>query len=218
MTAATADMCGGHIVRRVRQHLVRAPSVHGEAPSRVRERIATRQRQRSHRPAIAKHGERACRRSGQVGVRRIVITEVAAEDEVVDLGGLKARDLGGKVERLVFEDQFEGLGEHDFIPFGQFGDAVVRDHQRVDLRRRKRADPHGRNCAHPELLSGSQARMAGDQLAIGVQEDRRQIMEALHHLHQALDLRGAVLARIARVRLDRIGRDLLDWKMRERRY
>ena len=83
-----------------------------------------------------------------------------------------------------------------------FGDAIVGKPERLDLLFVEIGDPQHRDPIETQQLRRLEPAMSGDEVAVGVDQNRIGPAVGLHRVGELADLLFSVRARIARVRLD----------------
>jgi hypothetical protein len=93
------------------------------------------------------------------------------------------------------------LGQEPLVPLGVFGESVVRDRQGSAFRLAETIDHDRWDLAPAELATGHDPTMAGDHIALAIDESRDGEAEGLDRAGELLDLLACVLAWIARIGL-----------------
>jgi hypothetical protein len=93
------------------------------------------------------------------------------------------------------------FGEQPVVPDGDFGQAIVGDHEGPLLGLREMIEANGWSLAPAQPPGGQQPSVAGDHVPIGVDQNRDIEPEGLDAVGDLADLLGAVLAGVARGRV-----------------
>ena len=104
------------------------------------------------------------------------------------------------------EERLQLLGQEPVIPDGDFGQAIIGNHEGPLLHLGEMLKPDGRNLGPSEPPARQQPAMARDYIEISVHEDRDVKSEGLDAVGDLPDLLGAMLARVLRVRLQLVER------------
>ena len=161
----------------------------------------TRWRPRSHRSPILLTGGPAGTSGSSIGRIVVGLGRVLERcDPQIDLGHLEAGDLDVEIEAEQ-RKILELLGEQPVVPGGDFGQAVVGDHEGAGLRRGEVIEAQGRHLGQAELAAGQQPAVPGDDVAVAIDQDRDIEAEGLDAVGDLPDLLFAVTTGINGVRL-----------------
>ena len=131
-------------------------------------------------------------------------------DRQVDLGHPETGDLQAEIEGELGKFA-QLLAEQTVVPVGNFGQAVVGDHEGAGLGLAQVIEADGRDFGVPKLPAGKQSPVAGDDLETGINEDRHVEAECSDTLSDLPDLFGRVPARVARIGFELVDRAVNDF-------
>ena len=187
------------VVRRVGEDHRGSSFSHQLTEGRLVESAAAMQPVRTEQPGITRPGDRwsgGQRHAGIVGIG--LGWDRCSLDQQIDLGHLEAGDLQVEIRGEVGEFA-QLLAEQPVVPTGDFGQAIVGDHEGARLGVADVLQADRRDLGATELPAGEQSSVAGDDLVIGVDKDRHVEPEAPDTLGDLPDLFGRVPPWVARI-------------------
>ena len=160
---------------------------------------------RAEQPEVTRFGDRHGRRRGD-GIGRVVVgRDIEALNAEVDLAHVEADRLKAEVQ-VQGREILQALREELIVPAGVLGQAVVGDHVRPSLGRAQVFEADRRHLGPAEQATGFEAAVAGDELAVAVDQDRHVEAEGLDAAGDLLNLALGVSTRVARIGVDGLDR------------
>ena len=150
-------------------------------------------------PQIADLADRRPGRNFGYGISRVGIRRghlVEGGDPQIDLAHLETGDLEAEVEP---EDRklLELLRQQPIVPGGDLGQAVVGDREGTNLGPGQMIKAEGRHFGNAALTAGEQPAVPGDDVEIGIDQNRHNEAKTLYTFSNLPDLLLAVPAWVA---------------------